>query len=242
MPRGVSLGTLLDNLRNEAGLSSLVSLSINQKPQMIRLLQRTQRRLYAAHDWPFKHITTDKLTVAGQRYYDFPTNMDPEKAVRLSYRFGTQWIPIPRGITPAHYSAFDSDNLARNSPLQRWEYYGGAANVQFEAWPIPSINGTANGDGTMRWSGVKSLAPLINESSDTCEIDSDVLVLFCAAEMLAGRDAKDAAAKLQAAKDMLRDMKGDLKKRQQTAMGAGQTNSEQPIRRQTILVGKGTGI
>lgn len=241
MPRGVSLGTLLDNLRNEAGLSSLVSLSINQKPQMIRLLQRTQRRLYFAHDWPMKHITADKLAVAGQRYYDFPATMDPEKAVRLSYRFGTQWIPIPRGITPAHYSAFDSDNGARNSPLQRWEYYGGAANVQFETWPISSINGTLNGDGTMRWSGVKVLSQLVNDD-DTCEIDSDILVLFSAAEMLAGRDAKDAAAKLQAAKDMLRDTKGDMKKRQQTAMGAGQSNSEQPIRRRTILVGTGSGI
>lgn len=241
MPRGVSLGTLLDNLRNEAGLSSLVSLSINQKPQMIRLLQRTQRRLYFAYDWPFKHVTADKLSVAGQRYYDFPATIDPEKAVRLAYKFGSQWIPIPRGITPAHYSAFDSDNGSRNTPMQRWEFYGGAG-VQYEQWPVSSINGTANGNGTMRWSGVKVLSPLVNENSDTCEIDSDIIVLFAAAEMLAGRDAKDAAAKLQAAKDMLRDAKGDLKKRQQTAMGSGQSNSEQPVRRQTILVGKGTGI
>ena len=242
MPRGDQLTQMLSDLRSEAGLSSLVSLSINQKPQMIRLLQRTQRRLYDKIDWPFKKLSEDKLCAAGQRYYDFAPDIDPEKTHEIWYRFGTQWLKLNRGITPAHYSAFDSDNGARNSPAQRWDWHSTAPGTpQVEIWPVPSVNGVTNGDGTLRFKGVRKLSPLVQDS-DTCEVDSDIIVLFAAAEMLASRDAKDAPAKLQAAKDMLRDAAGDLKGRQQSAMGSGQTNNEVPQRRQTILVGKGTGI
>lgn len=239
MPRGVTLGVMLDALRAEAGFSSKVSLSVNMLPMMKQMLQRTQRRLYNAYDWPFKYITRDVLTQAGQRYYNFPADLDPEKTIRIWYRWGSDWLPLSRGITIDYYSAFDSDNGARNDPTQRWEMRDNATGtgnqVQVELWPVPATNGTANASGTLRFEGTKDLAPLVADA-DVCDIDSDLIVLFTAAEILADKGAKSAAAKQTAAQGLLADLVGGLKGRRAIPLGEGVGYRGLSKRRQRILV------
>lgn len=241
MPRGDTLGQMLNDLRAEAGYASTPALSVNQRPKFIRLLQRVQRRLWTENTWLHRRVFADKLVAAGQRYYDFPTTINAEKVIEVKYKWSDQWLPVTKGIDPSLYSAFDSDNDARSDPLQRWDIVFTGTREQVEVWPIPTFNGVANGSGTLRFRGVQVLTPLVADG-DPCVVDSDLIVLFAAAEELAAKESPDAPAKLQAAKDMLRNMKGDLTGRQASNMGSGVNNTRPARHKSRILVGTGNGI
>lgn len=92
MARGKTLGQLVVALRHEARHSPDAALGLNTLASIKEALARTQERLYDAYDWPFLNIYRDIVTVPGQRYYDFPTDLNPEAAAGRD--------PIHRPVAP----------------------------------------------------------------------------------------------------------------------------------------------
>ena len=102
---------------------------------------------------------------------------------------------MDRGIGFEQYAAYDSDADERSDPTMLWDERWTGSATQIEVWPIPSSN-----DMTMRMLSLRPL-PALTSNDDTAALDDRLITLYAAAELLAGRDAKDARLKLAAAQD-----------------------------------------
>jgi len=177
--RGRTLGELVTQLRLEIGQSANSATGQSETPGLKNLLARTQEILYDEYDWP--HLSSqwfDVTLAAGQRYYDFPTQFNYERAHRAFYEWGGDWIPLPGGFDTDAYNSFDSDENSRSDPPQFWRLYSA---TQFEIWPMPATSGNR-----IRWRGTRKLGALV-ENSDTADLDDRMIVLFAAAEKLADK-------------------------------------------------------
>jgi len=232
MARDVLFTELLDMVRGEAMISTNASLNGNITPNLKIIVQRIQRQLWLNYDWKFMKGWSDKTVSAGQRYYDFPTDMDSNRIHQVHYRWNNQFLEICKGISPLDYNAFDSENATpqRADPVMRWDYRS-TNNKQFEIHPIPATNGTAS-TGYVRFSGMKNLNPLVADS-DRCTLDADLIALYAAAELLGPRSKDEADRKLRIANAMLTSLKGQYQASGQsvgTLGGRGSAGSRQTPR------------
>lgn len=203
MARKTTFSELLEQVRAEARISTAVSQGQANENYIKQLIRRYYDQLYDEFDWPFKRILKSEARVtmlAGQRYYDYPPNLDLERITKMYVQQGNQWILVPRGIGPEQYNVHDSDGDSRGDPVLRWDIY---SDTQFEAWPLPASTGTVWFDGTKR------KTPLI-ANSDRCDLDDTLLVLFVASEILAATNQKDSQVKLNAAQARLIQLKGRM--------------------------------
>lgn len=196
MARNVSLGVLIDDLRAEAGHSLQANLGIQMRDVLIKVLQRQQRRLWEDYDWTFLRVERDVAVAAGQRYYNFPTDLTLERIEKVEFKYGDRWLPMSYGIGRREYDTHDSDRDVRAFPVERWKE---ADNDQIEIWPIPTQNGsTATTTNVLRFAGIRKLRPLVAEA-DLADLDDTLLVLYSAAEILAREKSSDARLKLEMA-------------------------------------------
>lgn len=179
MARGQTLGKLLTDLRAEIGFATASGVGQSENPALKVLLQRTQELLYDEHDWPhLQGVWYDVTLSAGQRYYNLPTELNYERVVRASTLWGGVWQPITVGFDTSAYNFSDSDNDQRADPPEKWRLYNA---TQFECWPMPATSG-----GKIRFIGTQSLGAFEAES-DVAALDDRLIVLFAAAERLAGK-------------------------------------------------------
>lgn len=202
MARGVTLGELIIKLRIAARYDPNPALSKQFEPLFRQTLHDVQERLYDQFDWPFLKVQRDKVLAAGERYYDFPDDMNLERVNAVDVLVGGLWQPVERGITLDHYSASNSDLDGRRDPVERWDVVDTGAGEQVEAWPIPVSNG-----GKLRFSGIRNLKPLVDDS-DRADLDDQLIVCFSAAEILAGRNDNEAQLKLNQGSTRLKLLQG----------------------------------
>jgi len=210
MARGLTLEQLIYNLRSEVGQSTNPAVSRSTRDRFVTLLNRVQRRLYADFEWPFLNIYRDIAMQAGSRYYDFPEDIDMDRAVRFEVKWGGLWQRVGNKITNQNLNEYDSDANDRSDPVWRWDYYleDGSSEPQIEVWPIPANNAVASTlEGYVRVHGIQKLTNMV-EDDDTCLIDGDLLVLYAAAEILARMKSSDATAKLENANSLYVKLKG----------------------------------
>lgn len=219
MARGTQLGTLIEDLRAEAGHSLQLSLGKQTRDILINLIQRTQRRLWNDYDWPFLKIKRSIEVQAGQRYYDIPDDLTFERIRFMEFKYGNNWIPVQYGINRSHYNQFDSDQGIRSWPVERYDAY---ENNQLEVWPIPSLNANSTTlDGMIRVWGIRNLSPLIAES-DTADLDDQLLVLYAAGELLTRQKQADAQAKLAQAQAHYQRLKARSAKTETFVISGGE--------------------
>ena len=210
MARNVTLGELIDDVRAEAGHSLQSNLGTAMRDVLIKVIQRQQRRLWEDHDWTFLRVERDVPVQAGQRYYDFPVDLNLERVERVEFKWDDRWHRLEYGIGRTQLDQYDSDRDVRSWPVYRWKE---AENNQIEVWPVPSLNGdTVNLSGLIRFTGIRALRPLVQES-DRADLDDTLLVLYSAAEILAREKAADAGLKLQLAENHYRRLKSRGAKR-----------------------------
>lgn len=210
MARGLSLEQLIYNLRSEVGMSTNPAVSRSTRARFITILNRVQRRLYADFDWPFLIIYRDIMVQAGSRYYDFPDDIDMDRAFRLEVKTSGQWQKVGNGITNKHLSEYDSDQDVRSDPVWRWDYYleDGSDTPQIETWPIPATDADVDTlEGAVRVHGTQKLREMVNDA-DLCLLDADLIVLYAAAEILSKMRTSDANAKLENANSLYTKLKG----------------------------------
>lgn len=217
MARNQTLLKLLNDVRAEARLSLNPAHNIADRDAQIILIQREQERLWAEHDWP--HLIVDRYIplVAGKRFYDprtaFNDALEPktdlsmERLLSVSLYDGDHWCRLDNGIGDRDRMLHDSLAGDRASPVRRWAR--GEDDV-IEVWPVPDTDAATPPDhqGFLRIRGVRDLRPLVDDD-DRADLDDRLLVLYCAAAILAESGAKDTNLKLEAAQRHFARLKAD---------------------------------
>lgn len=193
MARGTTFGQLIEMVRLEAGMDPNPAMSTNIVPLLEHSIRREYERLYDDFDWPFLRVTRDVTLNPGQRYYDFPNDLDLDRIETVEVWWGSRWFPLERRIDMAQYNVYDSDADVRVDPAQRWDVTDTGDESQMEIWPIPAMT------GRIRITGIRRMTRLVT-ASDRCDLDDMMIALYASAMLLARRGAKDAGAKLQEAK------------------------------------------
>ncbi|TWA89581.1 hypothetical protein [Bradyrhizobium stylosanthis] len=200
------LGQLLTMLRDELSISSEPSVGVSATPNLKQVLTRHYETLFEEYDWPFLRKIFDRITLnAGQRYYDFPEDMDFESLERVTCWWSNLPHTLTRGIDFEQYAVYSSDDNVRADPVQRWDVRDVDGKEMIEVWPIPAGAGQA-----LQFRGRIKFARLVDES-DLCLLDDQLVVLHAAAELSPPKKRTDINAKLVAAQRRL----GTLKARTQ---------------------------
>lgn len=224
MSRNVTLNELTEQVRAECRLSTNTSRGLDDLSNIQQMIRRVQETLYDDFDWPFMRIAKTEATktlAAGQRYYDFPTNMNMERAFSLWSNSSSVWGKLEQGISLADYSAQDSDEDDRSDPALKWDII---SETQFEIWPMPASNG-----GLVRFDGLKKLTPLIDVNA-RADLDDRLIVLFVAAEILAANKQPDAQVKMENAQKRLNTLRGRLSSQKRLFMGGAGEDSRTGLR------------
>lgn len=206
MARGTTLAELVTRLRAEAGHSLDPALGKNVLETFKLLLARHQEDLWDAHDWPHLRVQRDIALSAGQRLYDFPTDLRFDRIASTQVKWSGIWRGLDRGVGARQYNIHDSELDERSDPARCWDVRDTGSGEQLEIWPVPGSNAdAATGDGTVRLTGTRSLGPLV-ANADVCEIDDRLIVLYAAAELLS-KDTARAQLKLRQAGAILDRLK-----------------------------------
>lgn len=217
MARNVQLLQLIADLRAETGRTQNVAVGIDELDNLKAILRRTQKTLYDEHEWEHMRVQRTISLNAGQRYYDFPADLDFDALDDIKLQYNSVYQDIERGIDFEDYSAFDSNNNERSSPARKWDIRNTGSKEQLEIWPIPNDN-----IQTLYIFGKKKLGNLIQEA-DTCDLDDVLIVMYAAAEILARQESPDAKRKAEIAQARLYTLKRNAEKRTPTIqMGLGQ--------------------
>lgn len=216
MPTGIQLQSLITDVRAEAGLSLNDAHGQAQRESLARRLARKQTTLWMAHDWPLHSHYWDVTFSAGDRYINYPSEVDQTRVNAIATRWADRWMQLLYGIGPQHLNEYDSDADERNVPQRRWQHYyqtGLSAGQlgQIEIWPV------ALESGTLRVWGHEKLNPLVADT-DLCTLDSDMLILYVAGELLLRSDKADAEIKLQEANALRLRILGQSQQRQNMAI------------------------
>lgn len=163
-------------------MTSSVAASIDTNDSLNQLIRRKVETYYWDYDWPHLRIKPFKALSAGQRYYDVPTtfgtlNLDRIKAVYVWWN--ERPLEIERGITPADFALYDSNDDERVDPTQKWDVFYTGSATQIEVWPLPASNSMQ-----LQFDGFRALNELTDDN-DICDLDDRLIVLSCAAEWLA---------------------------------------------------------
>lgn len=168
-------------LRNELGRSTNVAVGVDDVDRLNNQLNWAYEQIYSMNDWPHMRKTSSPVTLAaGQRYYDFPTDMDYDRLEGVWAWWSGLPMPLKRGIGFEQYTAYDSTNDVRVDPPLRWDprFIGTAIttnNLQFEIWPIPATDGVP-----VLFVGLRKLAKLVSDA-DVCALDDWLVVKYAAA-------------------------------------------------------------
>jgi hypothetical protein len=199
------VGVPLSEMRRELLAETFQSLTPAQTTSSTQFynyaLDRVQREQWNDIEWPHLTIYKDLPMVAGQRYYDYPTQLPFDSIFRIWRPQGVNWVTLDYGITPATYAA-QGGEFVQAWPPQRWRNCAAYDEInqatdpaaQFEIWPIPP----ASYPYSVRIEGNAPLNALV-EDTDVCVIDATLVVMFAAAELLAGMKSESASLKLQKA-------------------------------------------
>jgi hypothetical protein len=207
MARKKSLITLLDNFRAECRLSTNPAQNAQVRDSQVNLLQRVQEWLWEDFDWTHLRVDRQIPVQAGQRFYDPPADIPLDRIQSIAVRYGDIWTTLCPEITDTNYIVYDSDLDQRGWPVQRWKIH---ENEMVELWPIPDSNGDpVSTEGMLRFRGIRNLSPLVNDD-DLCDLDARLIVLYAAAEFLAGAKAPDAQVKKTTADRLYSKLRGNL--------------------------------
>lgn len=211
MAYDVTLAQLVDQVRSEIGASNNPAQGTGQLHIIQQTLRRNQARLYADFNWPHLVSYRDEQLRPGERYYSYNADVNFDRIVAARVLYTNTWQPVEYGIPISLYNAINSENGTTSDPVRNWQHY---ERGQFEVWPVPSVA------QTLRFKATLNLRPLI-ANEDKADLDSDLLVLFTAAEMLTRAKSADAQVKQQLAASHYKAIRGNQVKTGIFVMGGG---------------------
>jgi hypothetical protein len=200
MARNIQFSELVIDLRAELRRSGSPAVGVEDLPVLKRTLNHNYKLIHLMKDWEFLKLRKSITLNAGQRYYDIPSGIDLERIKKFKVKYGDQFLPVIRGIELDDYNIHDSDDDERSAPVLKWDFnYDADTNTpQIEFWPIPDDNAQV-----ARIQSYAAISPLVNDT-DVCLLESEIVVLYSAAELLQSVKADDAVAKRDLANEMMR--------------------------------------
>lgn len=225
---------VVEMLRNECGISSNSSRGNDNLAYLHQLINRHYEAACDEFDWTFLRVDdldATKVLQAGSRYYDFPVEMDFSKTVTMWNFWGNIWNPVIYGISMADYNAQNPELDQRADPVVKWAAHD---ERQFEVWPLPASNGVFEESGgfvtsivgpVVRFTGKRKPERLTGNDS-RMDMDDQLVVLRCAAEVLAKKSQKDAEAKLAAAAARMALLRRIYSDRKKTGIGTGESRED----------------
>lgn len=206
MELGTQFSDLVLRVRAELRRSTSVSVAAGDADSVKETINHVYQALYQQHDWPHLRKTFDKVTmVNGTRYYNVPSGLDMERIEHAVCWYNGEPHEIHRGIGFPEYSAYDSTLATpeKTDPVLRYDFRWTGSATQIEVWPVPASA------TTIQFIGMHALSRLTDDA-DACRLDATLVVMFAAAELMQGQEGADAQAKLAAAQDYFRRLKGRL--------------------------------
>lgn len=215
MANTATLDELIFDLRADLNRSTKPQHGQNTSDKLRYRLNRVQRQLDRDFNWPFRRVYRYIPIVSGDRYYDFPEDVDEDRVIKMHFKFSLTYIKLNFGITPEILNLRDSDRDIRNLPITLWDYFteDNTCTPQFEVWPIPNANGflfqpdtetpgaevqipnkNPDGDNFIRMQAIKKLTTMTN-GDERCALDRDLIVLVASAEESAFQKSPDAGEK-----------------------------------------------
>lgn len=192
MARGQTLESIIAQVRFEIGRADQPHLNLAEKTRTANHIKRVQDTLYQEHFWPQLSVWAPLVAGIGQRFYDFPVGVNPDRIERIFRNESGRVQPAPliRGIGVNDYFHTNSMAGERGDPAQRWDIRDNGAGVtQLELWPLPATTNYA-----YLVLGMRPLAPLVDDN-DRADLDGILISLFVAAEVLSREKKEDAQAK-----------------------------------------------
>lgn len=190
---------LLDDLAIASNMADQADDPGTRRTLMFQL-RRAQNFLYWKTDWQALVATFDLATVAGQRFYDYPTltqtingenitdTLEPSRIQQVTLQRGTRRLLIEQGI----------DQLLYNNTTQMPPYRF-VPRQQIELFPTPDAVYTVHLQGCI------ALRPFTDDD-DRATVRGDVLLELAAAAVKAGWGQADASAYGQQAGALLRTL------------------------------------
>lgn len=226
--RNQTLGQLKADLRSELRQSSNPAVAQSSDHILLNALKKAQSWVHAAHSWPHMRSRRDILLQAGSFQYNWPAEMDYENVEEVWTKYGDRWLPVKLFTEDDEtYNAYDTDQNVRTAPVLRYRIL---SDTQLEVWPIPSENGIAGGNGTLRIKGLLR-PPQLSGDAVTCPFDDDLIVLVAAARC--SRAKKEREMIMQDASALMHRLSGKSSTATNFHIGGAKAL---PIRRQRELV------
>jgi hypothetical protein len=201
MPIGLTLLDLRRDLRAETGQSLNVLQGQQSQQTQDIMLDRQQRELWDAYQWPHLRYWKDTPINTGQADYNYPNDLpfDQISRIYVAQSAGSQWKPLVYGIRATDIPASGPPTGTPSRWANKVIVTQGITQPesQFTLVPIPIT------DMMLRMEGQAPCTSLV-QSTDRCIIDSKAIVLFAAAEILATQRSESAALKLTKAQNYLR--------------------------------------
>lgn len=221
----MTLRDLLRQVRVETGQSLDPAHGPDQDHLTTHILSRIQRQLAHQFDWPILSVQGHLTLAAGQKLYSLQAIPALPDHIQKTYDFQNGQIDqICLGnhvLTKLSTSAIRADLSIRGLPTS-WSYTGDSLLI----WPTPDQNCPA-----LTIYGKRAVAPL-QESTDLSDLDGDLLVLFCAAEILMDIHQGKAKHKLSQASHHLQTLRAQISPtpkifmRQSSHLTFGSTSTE----------------
>lgn len=215
MARNSTFERIIEMVRAEAKLSTDTSVGVESLTYIKQLINRTYEVLWDEFEWSFTALRREdcfKTLAAGQRYYDFPADLDSDAVEGAWVYNGGVWNPIDYGVSLDQYASVDSETDERSDPVLRWVVRD---DDQFEVWPIPASNGDLIG-----FSGKRKFVRL-SANADRCEMDDTLVALLCASEILSAAKDGSAPQKVALAQARLDKLRGKASGNGRFVMGRG---------------------
>lgn len=175
MAIGITLAELVYDLRAETGASTNAAQGTNALPMLKRTLKKVQEKLYQDFLWTHLRDNVDENLQVNERFYSYDPRINFTRIFGVYAKANDFWTPVSYGIGPEQYNQFDSEQSDNWSLPLRWR---NKPVGQFEVWPVPSVENI-----TLRFDCVLALPPFIADT-DKCSIDSELLIMFAAAQIL----------------------------------------------------------
>ena len=238
MARGVTLSEMITELRHEANQSADAALGIQSRDKCAHLLRKAQNLLWIEHDWQFLKVNRFEVMADGQRYYDFPSDLDPDQIDRVDYKGAatSNWRPVYRYITTDDLNEVDSQIGEERDGVLKWDLNDDGD--QFEVWPMPATNGTNTSSSQsyiIRFHGVRNLSALI-EDDDVSTLDGDLIVLQAAVSWLAPVDKGSAEERAGRLQRLMKQLKANSSKRRERGFSMTAPRPEAIPRRKTHII------
>jgi hypothetical protein len=210
-----TLGSLVDDLRAECRRSLNPAHNAQVRDTQVKMIQHVQEWLWEDFTWPHLRVKRDISLQAGQRFYELPDDLDIDRIERIEVRYNGSWMKIAAGVDAHHYRQYDSDLLIRAWPVQRWQI---TEDEQIEVWPIPDSDmDAATLEGTLRITGIRKLTSLVDDA-DRADLDSRLITLYAAADILTAQGSKDGQLKLSQANKIYSRLRSGLTPRRSFRM------------------------